>query len=101
MQKVISDAIRERWVIRLKYDPGERLIEPHAFGISAENKLLLRAYQTEGASKSGEHEHWKLFRIDRIEQIEITSTKFPGTRPDYNPNDPSMKNGIIVCLPQS
>ena len=98
MHKVISDAIRERWIVRLKYDPGERLIEPHTFGVSADNKLLLRAYQTEGASKSGEHEHWKLFRVDRIEQLEITSIKFIGTRPDYNPNDSAMKGGIITCL---
>jgi hypothetical protein len=98
MHKMISDAIRDRWVVRLKYDPGDRFIEPHAFGISAENKLLLRAYQTDGASNSGEHVNWKLFRVDRIEQLEITSTKFAGTRPDYNPDDPAMKNGIIARL---
>ncbi|HZL40678.1 MAG TPA: WYL domain-containing protein [Pseudolabrys sp.] len=98
MHKIITDAIRERWVVRLKYDPGERLIEPHAFGISAEGKLLVRAYQTEGVSKSGEHINWKLFRVDRIEKIEITQSKFIGTRPDYNPADPAMKSRIIACL---
>lgn len=98
MQEIITDAIRKRWVIRLRYPPGERLVEPHAFGISAENNLLLRAYQIEGASESDEPVNWKLFRVDRIEQLEITKISFDASRPDYNPNDSATKRGIIARL---
>ncbi len=69
MHELLIQAIRERMVLTLYYEPGERIIEPHAYGLSAEGKPLLRAFQTAGASASGEHENWKLFRVDRIKTI--------------------------------
>jgi hypothetical protein len=58
----------------------------------------LRAYQTGGASKSGEHANWKLFRLEKIMSLTVTAAVFPGPRLGYNPNDPAMKNGIIARL---
>ena len=46
---IITAAINQRNVLRLTYPPGVRLIEPHAFGWISDRKLLIRAYQTEGA----------------------------------------------------
>lgn len=57
---LITAAINQKQILRLTYPPGVRLVEPHAFGRSSDGNLLLRAYQTEGASASGEHDWWKL-----------------------------------------
>ena len=95
---LITAAINQKRVLRIIYPPGERLVEPHAFGLSSDRNLLLRAYQTEGASASGEHEWWKLFRIDRAERIELTNGSFDEPRPEYKRGDRAMKGGIIAEL---
>lgn len=48
----ITDAVQNRTCIRIWYEPGERLVEPHTFGRGADGQLLLRAYQVSGASAS-------------------------------------------------
>ena len=95
---LITAAIRQKQVLRISYPPGMRLVEPHAFGWSTDRNLLLRAYQTEGASASGEHEWWKLFRIDRAGTIELVGAAFDGPRPEYKRGDRAMKGGIIAEL---
>ncbi len=95
---VISDAITRRITIRIDYPPGVRLVEPHCLGESKEGNLLLRAFQTEGASASGEHINWKLFRLDRADSVELTGDHFDGPRPEYNPDDKAMKGRIISRL---
>lgn len=62
MEREFIEAIQNLKCLIIDYPPGRRVVEPHAFGRSNDGHLLLRAYQTEGASASGEHEHWKLFR---------------------------------------
>ncbi len=98
MIDMIMRAIDERKTLTIDYPPGLRTIEPHCLGLSADNKMLLRAYQTDGASASGEHEHWKLLRTDRIRGVPEPGNGFAGPRPLYKPNDKAMKGGIIACL---
>jgi predicted DNA-binding transcriptional regulator YafY len=98
MIEAIADAIRNKRCITFNYPPGIRYIEPHALGRSAAGDVLLRAYQTAGASKSEEHEHWKLFRLDRCEGQEPNRDTFLGPREGYKQNDKAMKGGIIAQL---
>lgn len=98
MRSTIEEAIKSRRVIRMDYDPGVRLVEPHALGYSRKGDLLLRAFQTDGASASGESPNWKLFRLDRIRSATATNDNFVGPRPEYNPDDSAMKGGVIACL---
>lgn len=98
MLDLIKEAIRTKRRISLSYRPGQRTVEPHVLGYSNDGDVLLRAYQTEGASASGEHENWKLFRIDRIESANHSGADFEGPRPEYNPDDSVMKGGIIARL---
>lgn len=98
MKDVLRKAINERLCLRIFYDPGWRIIEPHAYGHGSSGQLLLRAYQVEGASASNEHEHWKLFREDRIEAIELEGSGFDGPRDGYKEGDKAMKLGIIAQL---
>lgn len=76
MKTTIADCIRNSLRIKVHYEPGARTIEPHALGYSKDGNVLLRAYQTDGASASGEHEHWKLFRVDRLRSATPTSETF-------------------------
>ena len=94
----IEDAIRNRRRMNIWYAPGNRLIEPHTLGRSGDGNLLLRAFQVSGASASGEHHHWKLFRVDRMRSAEDGGDGFDGPRPLYNPDDSAMKGGIIARL---
>ena len=98
MQGVIKDAISGKNLLHIRYDPGDRVIEPHAFGKGSAGQLLLRAYQVSGASASGEHEHWKLLRVDRIEALLVSADCFGGPRDGYKRGDKAMKGGIIAEL---
>ena len=95
---LFQSAIGARHVLAVHYFPGDRIIEPHAFGYGSAGQLLLRAYQTEGASASGEHEWWKLFRLDRFEWAKLAGAAFAGPRPEYRRGDKAMRGGIICEL---
>lgn len=98
MLTIIVNAIASRERLVINYPPGRRIIEPHAVGYSAEGNILVRAYQTEGESASGEPEHWKLFRLDRFERCVSAFENFDGPREGYKENDRAMKGGIIAQL---
>ena len=98
IKEMLRDAISSLKVLEVDYFPGLRLIEPHCLGSSKDGNLLLRAFQTSGASASGEHENWKLFRLDRFKDVKLTDKSFDGPRPEYNPDDKAMKGGIISRL---
>lgn len=98
MTDTIIDAISNRYRLRIHYDPGERVIEPHAFGRSRSGDLLMRAFQISGASASGHPHDWKLFRLDKAGHIEPTGDSFDGPRPQYRRNDSAMRGGIIAQL---
>lgn len=98
MREVLVEAIRARLLVTIWYPPGSRTIEPHALGFGSQGQLLLRAFQVEGASASGESENWKLFRLDRMEDCSPGSASFVGPRSDYKRNDRAMKGGILAQL---
>ncbi len=98
MNQEIINAIKNKQLIRLDYEPGVRIIEPHTYGRNRNGNELLRAYQTDGASASGEQENWKLFRIDRIESLEVLSETFDGPRDGYTNGDSAMTSEIYAEL---
>src|SRR5262245_16488893 len=98
IEALVAQAIKDRRLLRFYYEPGIRTVEPHALGVSAEGNTLLRAYQIDGASKSGEHINWKLFRLEKMTSFEVAKNSFAGPRPGYNPQDPAMKSRIIESL---
>jgi hypothetical protein len=89
-------SIIERRLLGIYYEPGARIIEPCAYGLSREHHGLLRAFQTSGASASGKHVNWKLLRTDRITQIHILAEQFDRLRPEYRRGD-KMMVGRIYC----
>ena len=98
MKNVLVNAVLERQVMRINYAPGWRTVEPHTIGYGSEGQILLRAYQTEGASASGEPVNWKLFRLDQLDSVEQANMTFLEARPGYRRGDSVMKGGIIAQL---
>lgn len=98
MLAFLTSAINERRTICISYDPGDRTIEPHALGVGSDGQVLLRAFQTEGATLSGESPGWKLFRVDRFNGPPSPVGSFYGPRPGYNRDDRAMKRRIIAQL---
>jgi predicted DNA-binding transcriptional regulator YafY len=90
MNSTICSAIRSRRVVQFDYDGGLRTAEPFCHGASMDGHDLLRAYQTGGYSESGNSVGWRLFRVDRMNNLNITDESFSGNRPGYNPDDGAM-----------
>ena len=103
----VQSAIKKKRVIMIYYDgtdnggKGYRLIEPVCLGYSKKGNLVLRAWETEGASWSEKNEGnnlpgWRLFRLDKIFTFKDTLDKFYDVRPNYNPNgDRSMERVLV------
>lgn len=98
MLELVKSAIEGRKTLIIDYHPGVRNVEPHAVGYSSSGDILIRAYQTSGASASGEHVNWQLFRLDRANGVDDGGDVFDGPRPEYRRDDSAMKGGIIAQL---
>ena len=98
MKPSICGAIRDRHLIELTYDWGSRIVEPHAYGLNDNGHELLRCYQTSGASESGEHRGWKLFRVDEINSLHVLQETFLRPRRGYKRSDKALDERIYCEL---
>jgi predicted DNA-binding transcriptional regulator YafY len=89
MNPDIYTAIHKRSLLRFYYEPGDRIVEPYAYGVGDGGRELLRGYQRVGQSRSAE-EGWKLFHVDEIQDVVILEGTFEAPRIGYMRNDPSM-----------
>jgi predicted DNA-binding transcriptional regulator YafY len=96
MLALLTAAIASRHLVSIWYDPGVRVVEPHALGYGSDGQVLLRAFQVAGATESGRPVHWKLFRLDRIKDAKLSGRSFRKPRPDYQRDDHVMTRGIIA-----
>lgn len=70
----VIDAIKKRYEVSITYDAqdgnpngkGERYIQPVAYGLSKSGNEVIRAFQPYGSTER-KVPHWKLFRLDKIE----------------------------------
>ncbi len=95
MLALLIAAIESRRLVSIWYDPGARVVEPHALGYGADGQVLLRAFQVTGASASGQQAHWKLFRLDRIKDAKLSAGSFRKPRAQYQRNDSAMTRIIV------
>lgn len=98
MTALFVDAINQFKRLVIDYSPGKRVIEPLAIGYTKDGNLVCRAYQVSGASASGEHANWKLFRMDRMGAVAVDGSKFSSPRDGYKRDDRIMQGGIIAQL---
>jgi predicted DNA-binding transcriptional regulator YafY len=90
-------AINNRRLVRLRYDGGVRVVEPHAIGYGSSNQPLVRCFQVSGYSRSGQPNGWKLMRVDEISDLDLLKESFAGPRPQYRTGDKVMRQ-IIAQL---
>jgi predicted DNA-binding transcriptional regulator YafY len=103
----VTDSIKNRQVVSIYYtgdEPGGkglRIIEPVCLGYSKAGNLVLRAWDTDGASHTAylgkqPKPSWRLFRLDKIVMYKSTGGTFNEVRPNYNlSGDKSMTNVLI------
>jgi len=94
MKTIITKAIKEMLLIRFHYDGGIRVVEPHCFGVSFKGNSVFRGFQTQGYS-STEKLGWKLFDLDKVENVEYLNEKFEEPRLGYRKNDKGMTRIFI------
>lgn len=90
VNSTITQAIRERRLLSFIYDDLPRIIEPHAYGTTANSSEVLRAYQTGGQSSSGKIEGWKLITVEKIVGLRLCEETFPAPREGYKQGDKAM-----------
>lgn len=100
MELIITEAMKKLKVIKFYYSDKTkknadwRTVEPYLIGINkTTDKMELRGWflPTEQQKINGEKEGWRLFIIERIENLQTLMQSFTPYRPDYNPNDKAMK----------
>ncbi len=83
-------AVREKRVVSFVYNGHARLVEPHAYGVSATGEVVLHAFQIEGESASKPPPGWRTFNVMLIGDLTVTDRKFNEPRPDYAQGEPPL-----------
>ena len=89
MNQLITDAINTLQVLKFTYSGIDRVVEPHAIGISRTGKVLLRCFQTLGGHVTPGHE-WDLCELSKISNLRVSGDSFQGPRPGYRKGDSRM-----------
>lgn len=84
----LAEAIHQKKVVEFRYEGRTRVVEPHAVGVMTTGRPGLRAYQVGGYSESGTQPPWRLYRVDKMGGLVVTSKTFPGPRDGYRRGDP-------------
>lgn len=91
MNPTILQAINSEFLLSFSYDGYHRVVEPHAYGTTADGNEVLRAYQVEGGHKSAHFQNWHLFSVAKMVQVECTNRRFNGPRQGYKRGDKAME----------
>ena len=94
MKSDVENAIRDMKCIEFFYEGFPRIVEPHCCGISFRGNYIVRAFQFGGSSSSGKL-GWRLFDIDKIQNLIILDGYFNHTRSDYTRGDKNMQRIIV------
>lgn len=94
MKDEISDAISEKRMLELRYNGYLRTVEPHAYGRDKNGDQVLRCFQINGGSDSGERVGWKLLKVADAYAVHVLDQAFQ-QRPEYKRNDKAMDH--IFC----
>ena len=90
MNHQICAAIRTRHRLAFHYDNLPREIEPHAHGTSSTGKEVVRGFQTDGRSSSGQL-GWCLWDVAKMRSLRVSESTFTDTRLDYVRGDSQLQ----------
>ncbi|MFT3880212.1 MAG: hypothetical protein QM703_11195 [Gemmatales bacterium] len=97
-EKLIS-AISDMSRLGVMYNGGgKRIILPCCIGFNSHGNELLRAYQESGYSEEGEPLGWKLFRVDRFDDVALEGSHFDQHPLGYNQYGDAAIPDIIMKL---
>lgn len=68
--ETILDAMDWPQLIIFEYSGSSRVVAPFVLGVSYERNPLMRGYQLEGVSRSGKGEGWRVFQVQKMENVE-------------------------------
>lgn len=94
--ETIKEAIANKRLLEFIYHGKSRIVQPHAYGITAsatsedDEYELLRAYQIGGSSGSGGLPRWILFKVDDIIGPSISEMRFSSAAPGYKRGDTAL-----------
>ena len=81
----IRRAIRHRQLLMFGYGEVVRVVEPHAYGLTAAGHEVLSAWMREGNSRLDPEGGWRLYRLEGMRGVQALPAAFAGPRPGYNP----------------
>ena len=90
MSSRLPDAIREQRVVEFAYAGGSRSVEPHAVGYDESGRLTLTGWQLTGKNGPG----LRAFPVKSMRLLTITSRRFDGPRPDYDPAHTNLRKVV-------
>jgi hypothetical protein len=96
---IITQAIGERRLLAVTYKGKDRIVEPYCYGLASTGNYLLRCYQTDGDTVSGNRAGWKLLNVAALDGVSLTSATFEPIRDGYNPADKALVD-VLVCIPK-
>jgi len=94
MRTEICDAIRDKRLLEFYYEGGNRIVEPHCYGITTAGNEGLRANQIKGFSRSSGYTI-KMFDLTKVIQINILEETFNSPHKLYKRGDKGMSK--IYC----
>lgn len=97
MEEDLCRAIAEKRRVRFRYHGRQRLVEPYAYGVSGQGKLLLHGYQVSGASRSAAAglPGWRSFHVPEIHQLKVLRERFYYPPRDYVPQASGLAQ--VIC----
>ena len=101
----ILNAIEGHFLLTIYYigdkqeKAGWRTVEPYCYGLNRfTQNHVLRAYQESGPSFSGRTPYWRMFRLDRIFNIALSTKTFDKPKPLWNPTGDLGMSTILAII---
>jgi hypothetical protein len=89
MRNFFMQAIKTRQVVSFTYKGIDRVVEPHAVGVTSKGNEVIRCYQIAGGHVTPGHE-WDLCTLSKITGLSMTGQSFDGPRQGYKRGDRGM-----------
>ena len=95
MRSELCNAVDNREILIFEYEGELRQVHPYKVGKSTAGNDILSGYLDSGVSKSEHDPYLRLYRLDKIQNLEKSGDSFNGVEREYKRTDDRMKE--IYC----